>query len=296
MGLTSPTQICFNSRTPGGVRQAQPAVPTIGATVSIHAPREGCDSSVMNFLLTSSSFNSRTPGGVRRRSCRQFVQTSARFNSRTPGGVRQELNDRRIQIERVSIHAPREGCDQRRIASDGKEDTFQFTHPGRGATRYVPYVQDILPVSIHAPREGCDRSTASPSSQRSSFNSRTPGGVRRRMRYSAVFEILVSIHAPREGCDASFSLASAIAARFQFTHPGRGATSSQWIACDTSLSFNSRTPGGVRRRRRRSRGHTGWRFNSRTPGGVRLPGWKRLDELERVSIHAPREGCDLLLD
>ena len=36
-------------------------------------------------------------------------------------------------------------------------------------------------------------------------------------------------------------------------------------------------------------------FNSRTPGGVRL---KRIDLMSLysvVSIHAPREGCDLLL-
>ena len=58
--------------------------------------------------------------------------------------------------------------------------------------------------------------------------------------------------------------------------------------------FNSRTPGGVR-----LDGHiTGaieQRFNSRTPGGVRLiPGTPQL-LIGHVSIHAPREGCDLLM-
>ena len=34
----------------------------------------------------------------------------------------------------------------------------------------------------------------------------------------------VSIHAPREGCDPTLSTAVILIARFQFTHPGRGAT------------------------------------------------------------------------
>ena len=36
------------------------------STVSIHAPREGCDTNVIILCLVRLSFNSRTPGGVRR--------------------------------------------------------------------------------------------------------------------------------------------------------------------------------------------------------------------------------------
>ena len=78
---------------------------------------------------------------------------------------------------------------------------FQFTHPGRGATtrglRQTP--------------------------RASSFNSRTPGGVRQRYATLISAPDLVSIHAPREGCDSRMSPNPAIT-RFQFTHPGRGAT------------------------------------------------------------------------
>ena len=35
----------------------------------------------------------------------------------------------------VSIHAPREGCDRMYNFSPKDEYKFQFTHPGRGATR-----------------------------------------------------------------------------------------------------------------------------------------------------------------
>ena len=37
---------------------------------------------------------------------------------------------------------------------------------------------------------------------------------------------------------------------FQFTHPGRGATFTFGLSFCTWCSFNSRTPGGVRRPRR----------------------------------------------
>ena len=82
---------------------------------------------------------------------------------------------------------------------------FQFTHPGRGATRLLPQGSLATPVSIHAPREGCDfvfnnakvflgvfqfthpgrGATKTYSLEyliQCSFNSRTPGGVRQAQR------------------------------------------------------------------------------------------------------------------
>ena len=38
----------------------------------------------------------------------------------------------------VSIHAPREGCDECRERLFDSPSTFQFTHPGRGATEVQP--------------------------------------------------------------------------------------------------------------------------------------------------------------
>ena len=102
--------------------------------------------------------------------------------------------------------------------------TFQFTHPGRGATggyielvhlgngfnsrtpggvrlRGETAVRASKDVSIHAPREGCDISIGRRILRRRGFNSRTPGGVRL---------------AGKDASKGNFS--------FQFTHPGRGAT------------------------------------------------------------------------
>ena len=101
-----------------------------------------------------------------------------RFNSRTPGGVRQAY----IRVVYRLI-------------------VFQFTHPGRGATPRRLNLADIGFVSIHAPREGCDETFS--------------------LRYAVCG---VSIHAPREGCDLKDEPRRRGAIRFQFTHPGRGAT------------------------------------------------------------------------
>ena len=157
------------------------------------------------------------------------------------------LGDRytHLEVDHVSIHAPREGCD--------------YPPPYGGARKQI--------VSIHAPREGCDRLRRPAQLHPRRFNSRTPGGVRRSPTHSLgasspfqfthpgrgatahciqsgnityvsihapregcdvtpVFRgllLLVSIHAPREGCDISSSPRS-LGFGFQFTHPGRGAT------------------------------------------------------------------------
>ena len=83
----------------------------------------------------------------------------------------------------VSIHAPREGCDEAYIALQDAKNKFQFTHPGRGATDTSTRDAVRWVVSIHAPREGCDIDEAR----------------------EGVIAHRVSIHAPREGCDLALS-------------------------------------------------------------------------------------------
>ena len=89
---------------------------------------------------------------------------------------------RRITLRcsaKVSIHAPREGCDRNEYHVGLLPGAFQFTHPGRGATPRGGVTPAPLKVSIHAPREGCDLTTNN----------------------LEIMNNLVSIHAPREGCD-----------------------------------------------------------------------------------------------
>ena len=82
---------------------------------------------------------------------------------------------------------------------------------------------------------------------------------------------------------------------FQFTHPGKGATSTRSIRAMFAIEFQFTHPG---------KGATsglpyvkaiGKRFNSRTLGRVRRRALLRQAIVYPVSIHAPWEGCDYLI-
>ena len=103
----------------------------------------------------------------------------------------------------VSIHAPWEGCDPPLDALKTAVARFQFTHPGKGATHKLLLPFPLLKVSIHAPWEGCDEYRI----------------------WDALILVRVSIHAPWEGCDLEVLIIAECELRFQFTHPGKGATS-----------------------------------------------------------------------
>ena len=213
-------------------------------------------------------FNSRTPGGVRpERYCKATISILFQFTH--PGRGATDLHSPRSIARDVSIHAPREGCDVGGRYMDIVTRKFQFTHPGRGATDMYADLLDSLTVSIHAPREGCDSSGSTSGGITSVFQFTHPGrGATAHYGVDVPRGRGVSIHAPREGCDSEILILDDQPSMFQFTHPGRGATGSGAGFPPRELSFNSRTPGGVRR-------STSWRricaerFNSRTPGGVR---------------------------
>ena len=146
----------------------------------------------------------------------------------------------------VSIHAPWEGCDVGGRYLDIVTRKFQFTHPGKGATMATLYDIRERAVSIHAPWEGCDSTTRDSPSSKSCFNSRTLGRVRLRLLPGAQTAVVVSIHAPWEGCDRNPFSPFFAPLLFQFTHPGKGATSPSTLALLMMRSFNSRTLGRVR--------------------------------------------------
>ena len=105
---------------------------------------------------------------------------------------------------------------------------------------------------------------------------------------------------------------------FQSPHPARGATRGEEAAADITDNFNPRTPRGVRpdisiftRRLYKfqsthpARGATvillsipsvSMYFNPRTPRGVRHIAARNFANAIMISIHAPREGCDLVSD
>ena len=82
---------------------------------------------------------------------------------------------------------------------------------------------------------------------------------------------LISIHAPLAGCDIDDLIPYANNAKFQSTHPSRGATRAIWIPHSWRKYFNPRAPCGARQRQH--------------------------DALLRqplISIHAPHAGRDQL--
>ena len=193
----------------------------------------------------------------------------------------------------ISIHAPREGCDGMMIATTMQSARFQSTHPARGATCKLGGGRKMTPnISIHAPREGCDRllwmlllptqiSIHAPregcDGQRvciwgypKDFNPRTPRGVRPSASRPAIIPFSISIHAPREGCD------------------GLGAISPLYFT-----NFNPRTPRGVRRSQCRQRRRSNSPFQSTHPARGATPQRPPGHCHTPISIHAPREGCDL---
>ena len=124
----------------------------------------------------------------------------------------------------------------------------------------------------------------------------------------------ISIHAPREGCDRVSPVPIVYPVQFQSTHPARGATSEGTPSIVVGWYFNPRTPRGVRRAGGSGCPAEGY-FNPRTPRGVRLDPLYLMFEGDLfqsthpargatlglslqtsnilISIHAPREGCDL---
>ena len=147
--------------------------------ISIHAPLAGCDL----------------------RSAHQDSGTSY-FNPRTPYGVRRRLPQPSVSIVFISIHAPLTGCDLVKSISRFARNTFQSTHPLRGATLSSP--SPALPA-IH-------------------FNPRTPCGVRPALMLGMGVYFCISIHAPLAGCDCPTRARKGATNEFQSAHPLRGAT------------------------------------------------------------------------
>ena len=115
--------------------------------------------------------------------------------------------------------------------------------------RHLPQnsVFRVLLISIHAPREGCDESTNIRAELISSnFNPRTPRGVRPRKGSALTNRRDFNPRTPR-GVRPHQGLSAEQAARFQSTHPARGATSRYAGSFQThETNFNPRTPRGVR--------------------------------------------------
>ena len=122
--------------------------------VSIHAPWEGCDCIALRNAIAILLFQFTHPGKGATITLHILLHTHM-FQFTHPGKGATPLTPQLLVGDKVSIHAPWEGCDA--TASDDYYFAwFQFTHPGKGATVATLALIVVELVSIHAPWEGCD--------------------------------------------------------------------------------------------------------------------------------------------
>ena len=168
--------------------------------ISIHAPREGSDSTTDFKSWRGGIFQSTLP--VRGATYISFLSVHQfGFQSTLPVRGATDGAEGGEGSGNISIHAPREGSDP-----NGLKITtmlgFQSTLPVRGATPFVLLLcKPGCNISIHAPREGSDRHPyMAQDFQKISIHAPREGSDRKFFR-QLVGLGAISIHAPREGSD-----------------------------------------------------------------------------------------------
>ena len=260
----------FYPRSPRGERRWACRRQWSRSAISIHAPREGSDG--------------RLP----------LVSSRQEISIHAP----REGSDKarpRVEIEIIiSIHAPREGSDFELFLADQRAKKFLSTLPARGATGARPGQAYPGLISIHAPREGSDTRGTSRRGAAEDFYPRSPRGERPAYDRRGLIPRDISIHAPREGSDDSPLLSPEIPCRFLSTLPARGATKSRKAQRLFQNLFLSTLP---------ARGATVYRVPPRASASNFYPrsprGERRYDNEQGtitllISIHAPREGSDVV--
>ena len=171
-------------------------------------------------------------------------------------------------------------------------------------------------ISIHAPREGSDQKGGEKFRANGYFNPRSPRGERPRQQRRPTWTSRISIHAPREGSDVVERKGGRMS-KFQSTLPARGATVETRERHCTAWEFQSTLPARGATGIFSGRHVRGRNFNPRSPRGERpssSPSSSRLSGFQStlpargatplqlrhigaagISIHAPREGSDVVL-
>ena len=170
----------FNPRTPGGVRP--PAFFSVypAGHISIHAPRVGCDVYLSSTKRACLLFQSTHPGWGATLSYNVIHLYTSSFQSTHPGWGATPRCLGRVRCKKISIHAPRVGCDQKlRVINTSPYLSFQSTHPGWGATPEVDWLSvDQKTFQSTHPGWGATQILLHICERSQHFNPRTPGGVR----------------------------------------------------------------------------------------------------------------------
>ena len=193
----------------------------------------------------------------------------------------------------ISIHAPREGSDTLSTDIGLFGNYFNPRSPRGERLSTIADTFSTLSISIHAPREGSDNSPPVRTGSKSNFNPRSPRGERHGLFQAIKVIDGISIHAPREGSDSAPHDCGGPAG-ISIHAPREGSD----LSCRETLvnmwHFNPRSPRGERLLYEADL-TIRWLFQSTLPArGATRPktGHK---PTTTISIHAPREGSDLIL-
>ena len=258
------------------------------------------------------------------------------FQSTPPARGATSSHAYKTAADAISIHAPREGGDLHAQSGHQQErdfnprpprggrppqrlrrcpaDIFQSTPPARGATATARgFSRTNTVISIHAPREGGDGVLqdlllsiqgfqSTPPARGATFSSiasaffltlfqSTPPARGATRGNQLRFQIsVISIHAPREGGDVGLIIKKKVIRYFN-PRPPRGGRLAHRGAGDGPTAFQSTPP---------ARGATPPDTVSAVSGGISIHAPREGGDIipriawyvKRISIHAPREGGD----
>ena len=172
-----------------------------GAEISIHAPREGGDSTTELTLLYMLIFQSTPPARGATIRVHMVYTVGRHFNPRPPRGGRPAVFNYDYGFQDISIHAPREGGDRPFSFPLYMLQHFNPRPPRGGRPRSSAYADDLSGISIHAPREGGDiAAVLEACGEDISIHAPREGGDVK-IQHGRLPPIFISIHAPREGGD-----------------------------------------------------------------------------------------------
>ena len=129
-----PLGVHFNPRTPCGVRRKGTGNGESGNIFQSTHPMRGATYLLMDSKFPYPLFQSTHPMRGATRDIKRKGAKRKYFNPRTPCGVRRAGRRSATHRYRISIHAPHAGCDVLPPMRSLLRQTFQSTHPMRGAT------------------------------------------------------------------------------------------------------------------------------------------------------------------
>ena len=147
-------------------------------TISIHAPRAGCDVKFPRKPRTAFAISIHAP----RAGCDALIETAPNIDKISIHAPRAGCDSNRNKIHghsSISIHAPRAGCDH---CLGDKHGCWEYFNPRTPC--------GVRPIFF---KHSCRNIK--------NFNPRTPCGVRHIAARSYFDGEIISIHAPRAGCD-----------------------------------------------------------------------------------------------